>query len=449
LKVNKSEIELKIKEVTDSREKVEARSKKLEEELKTTNASKDNLASSVSQLITDTNELKEKIEFKSMEHEKEKMVFEREKQELKSAIQEKEETVLELENETKAKISVENELKEQVDKNNELQSCISMVQAEVDKLKHDLAAAEIRYTDLEQSTQENGVTEIKEALKAQKERYETNHKKIVDGQTEKYRAKLKEFARVTEEQIEKKNEEVKKIDEEKKQLTTKCESYKDKVSDIVSKMEENEKLNSEQLEVLHNKYNRSKEEMVKLQKKYEAAKALIQKLTEDKQNMESELESKAVGEVEILKRELAQVRTENRTLTNQLSYADTKLREVNKYEARPNTRSRENSLTQNSEKTSLDFRSRESISSIVRGDNVPRTSSRESLRRDSSSSSVRNRPSIPGRADRQSRQSTSNLDDSAATRQTCPGSAPGQWRLSRLHCWTPLILLTSQRIRAS
>merc|ERR1712083_705470 len=99
LKVNKSEIELKIKEVTDSREKVEARSKKLEEELKTTNASKDNLASSVSQLITDTNELKEKIEFKSMEHEKEKMVFEREKQELKSAIQEKEETVLELENE--------------------------------------------------------------------------------------------------------------------------------------------------------------------------------------------------------------------------------------------------------------------------------------------------------------------------------------------------------------
>ena len=106
---------------------------------------------------------------------------------------------------------------------------------------------------------------------------------------------------------------------------------------------------------------------------------LIQKLTEDKQNIESELESKAVGEVEILKRELAQVKTENRTLTNQLSYADTKLREVNKYEARPNTRSRENSLTQNSEKTCLDFRSRESISSIVRGDNMPRTRSKESL----------------------------------------------------------------------
>jgi len=412
LKVDKSDIELKIKEVIDSREKVEARSKKLEEELKTTNASKDTLASSVSQLITDTNELKEKIEFKNMEHEKEKMVFEREKQELKSAIQEKDETLLELEKETKAKISVENELKEQVGKNDELQSCISMVQAEVDKLKHDLAAAEIRYTDLEQSTQENGVTEIKEALKAQKERYETNHKKIIDGQTEKYRAKLKEFAKRTEGEMEKKNEEVKKIDEEKQNLVAKCESYRDKVSDLACKMEENEKLNTEQLEVLHSKYSRSKEEMVKLQKKYEAAKALIQKLTEDKQNIESELESKAVGEVEILKRELAQVKTENRTLTNQLSYADTKLREVNKYEARPNTRSRENSLTQNSEKTCLDFRSRESISSIVRGDNMPRTSSRESLRRDSSNSSVRSRPSIPGRADRQSRQSTSNLDDS-------------------------------------
>merc|ERR1719250_169390 len=130
------------------------------------------------------------------------MVFEREKQELKSAIQEKEDTLLELENETKAKKSVENELKEQVGKNEELQSCMSTIQAEVDKLKHDLAAAEIRYTDLEQSTQENGVSEIKEALKAQKDRYETNHKKIIDGQSEKYRNKLKEFAKLTEDQLE-------------------------------------------------------------------------------------------------------------------------------------------------------------------------------------------------------------------------------------------------------
>merc|ERR550519_2240606 len=103
LKVDKSDIELKIKEVIDSREKVEARSKKLEEELKTTNASKDTLASSVSQLITDTNELKDKIEFKNMEHEKEKLVFEREKQELKTAVEEKQQTLTDLENVTKAK----------------------------------------------------------------------------------------------------------------------------------------------------------------------------------------------------------------------------------------------------------------------------------------------------------------------------------------------------------
>jgi len=151
---------------------------------------------------------------------------------------------------------------------------------------------------------------------------------------------------------------------------------------------------------------------VKIQKKYEAAKTLIQKLTEEKQNLESDLESKVrEGDVEILKRELAQAKSENITLSNQLSYADTKLREVNKYEVRPNTRSRESSLSKNNEKTSLDFRSRESISSIVRGDNMPRTSSRESLPK-GDTSSARSRPSIPGRADRQSRQSTSNLDDS-------------------------------------
>jgi len=416
LEVDKSEMEEKIKEITASKEKVEARSKKLEDELKTTNASKDTLASSVSQLITDTNELKDRIEFKNMEHEKEKLVFEREKQELKTAIEEKQQTLTDLENVNKAKVCVEEELKVKMSENEELKSNISIVQAEVDKLKLDLASAEIRYTDLEQSTQENGVTEIKEALKAQKERYEANHKKIVDGQTEKYKAKLKEFAKLTEDQLAKKTDEMKKIDEEKKVLATKCESYKEKFTDMVDKMDENEKLNTEQVEVLHSKYNRSKEEIIKLQKKYEAAKTLIQKLTEERQNLQSELDTNVrEGDLEVLKRELAQVKTENRSLTNQLSYADTKLREVNKlYEVRPNTRSRENSLTQNTERTSLDFRSRESISSVVRGDNMPRTSSRESLSSTQSrdSSSVRSRPSVPGRADRQSRQSTSNLDDS-------------------------------------
>jgi len=427
LKADKSGLEEQMKEVAASRDKVESRSKKLEEELKITNASKDSLASSVSQLITDTNELKDKVEFKSMEHEKERLIFEREKQELKTAIEEKEQTLAELQKESQGKESVETELKVQVSKNEELQSCINNVQSEVDKLKHDLASAEIRYTDLEQATQENGVTEIKEALKAQKERYETNHKKIVDGQTEKYKSKLKEFAKITEEQIEKKTDEVKKIDDEKKNLSAKCESYKAKVTDMVGKMDENEKLNSEQVEVLHSKYSRSKEEIIKLQKKYEAAKSLIHKLSEEKQNLLGELDMK-VREVresdsEILKRELVQVRTENRTLTNQLSYADTKLREVSKiYEVRPNTRSRENSMSQNSERTSLDFRSRESISSIVRGSNMPRTSSRESLSRDPNQSrdgsvggsltSARSRPSVPGRADRQSRQSSSTLDDS-------------------------------------
>merc|ERR1719318_2040119 len=422
LKSEKSDIEEKIKDVDGYKEKYEARNKKLEEELKVTKSSREQLASSVSQLITDTNELKEKVEFNRMEHEKEKLKFEREREELKTAIEEKEQTLAELQKESQAKATVVSELEEQVVKNDELKITMNTMQSEVEKLKHDLASAEIRYTDLEQATQEDGVTEIKEALKAQKERYEANHKKIVDGQTEKYKSKLKEFAKLTEEQLEKKNEEVKKIDEEKRTLTAKCESYKAKVTDMVEKLGENEKLNNEQVEVLHSKYSRSKEEIVKIQKKYEAAKSLIQKLNEEKQNLLGELDMKVrearESDAEVLRRELVQAKSENRTLTNQLSYADTKLREVSKhYEVRPNTRSRENSLSQNSERTSLDFRSWESISSIVRGDNIPRTSSRESLSRDGSTrdslSSARSRPSIPGRADRQSRASVSGtLDDS-------------------------------------
>eukprot|EP00090_Calanus_glacialis_P017554 TRINITY_DN27292_c0_g1_i1.p1 TRINITY_DN27292_c0_g1~~TRINITY_DN27292_c0_g1_i1.p1 ORF type:complete len:2374 (+),score=944.93 TRINITY_DN27292_c0_g1_i1:864-7124(+) len=421
LKSEKSDIEEKIKEVDGFKEKYESRNKKLEEELKATKSSREQLASSVSQLITDTNELKEKVEFNSMEHEKEKLKFEREREELKTAIEEKEQTLVELQKESQAKASAVSELEEEVLKNDELKTNMNTMQSDVEKLKHDLASAEIRYTDLEQATQESGVTEIKDALKAQKERYEANHKKIVDGQTEKYKSKLKEFAKLTEEQLEKKNEEVKKIDEEKRNLTAKCESYKAKVTDMVEKLGENEKLNNEQVEVLHSKYSRSKEEIVKLQKKYEAAKSLIQKLNEEKQNLLGELDMRVrearESDSEVLRRELVHAKNENRTLTNQLSYADTKLREVSKhYEVRPNTRSRENSLSQNTERTSLDFRSRESISSVVRGDNLPRTSSRESLSRDGSTrdsvSSARSRPSIPGRADRQSRQSSSTLDDS-------------------------------------
>merc|ERR1712130_382271 len=97
LKSDKANIEMKIKEESESRERAEAKSKKLQDELKSTNASRETLASSVSQLITDTNELKDKIEFMGMEHEKEKKVYEREKQELKAAIEEKELTLFELE----------------------------------------------------------------------------------------------------------------------------------------------------------------------------------------------------------------------------------------------------------------------------------------------------------------------------------------------------------------
>ena len=199
-------------------------------------------------------------------------------------------------------------------------------------LKKEIYITEIKYTDLERAIQDQSVTRVKEVLKAQKERYEANHKKIVDTQTEKYKAKLPKFANLTEQQLDKKNEEVEKIDEEKRTVTAKCEFYKGKVADMVETLGENEKLNNEEVDVLRSKYNRSKEEIVRIQKKYEAAKQLIHKLTEDKQNIMAELDKKhreaKESDSETLKRELAKIKTENRTLTNQLSYAYNKFREL-------------------------------------------------------------------------------------------------------------------------
>ena len=112
-------------------------------------------------------------------------------------------------------------------------------------------------------------------------------------------------------------------------------------------------------------------------------------------------------------------------------------------------------MSQNSERTSLDFRSRESISSIVRGNNMPRTSSRESLSRDpnlsrdgsvgGSLTSARSRPSGPGRADRQSRQSSSTLDDSMFK---LPGpNTPGRAKQGRTVSDSRMAAITTSRYK--
>ena len=86
---------------------------------------------------------------------------------------------------------------------------------------------------------------------------------LVSFEDAKY--KLKEFAKLTEEQLEKKNEEVKKIDEEKRTLTAKCESYKAKVTDMVEKLGEETKVNrSLAMEIFTKKQMQEVEEHVKL-----------------------------------------------------------------------------------------------------------------------------------------------------------------------------------------
>merc|ERR1711915_731050 len=194
-----SDLEVQIQERADEFESVLSKNKRLEDDLVAATSNKDELASSVSQLITNTNEMKNEIKIINMEHEKSRLKFEREKEELESAIEEKEVSLSILKKEVEEKSTLEQKLENEIAARKGAELNLKEVQSTNDQLKHDLAAAEIRYTDLEQETQLNGATEVKEALRAQKERYETNHKKIVDGQNEKFKAKLKEFAKLTEE----------------------------------------------------------------------------------------------------------------------------------------------------------------------------------------------------------------------------------------------------------
>merc|ERR1719319_1725192 len=88
---------------------------------------------------------------------------------------------------------------------------------------------------------------------------------------------------------------------------------------MVERMEENEKLSEKEKELLEGRYTKAKDD----------AKILLQKY--EKQKLETARAREQGGDKEELvtvQRELVKLRSENRTISTQLSFADTKLREA-------------------------------------------------------------------------------------------------------------------------
>ena len=230
-------------------------------------------------------------------------------------------------------------------------------------------------------------------------KFEENRKRIVSDQAEKYKAKMADILTEVQKQLDTKDNEIKKVEQEKNEAQAKADTYKKKLSDFSSKLDEVDALKNTESNLsarLEEKLQQSNTELERVSKKYEAAKMVIEKLNGDKENLETSLKE---TNAEPLKREVAKLKAENKNLTNMLNYAETKLREQNKAENRTTTRSRDTSIGSVS---SLDQRSRDSIgNSLQRSELGPRTSSRLSMSRSESNSSiVRARPSVPGRADR-------------------------------------------------
>merc|ERR1719336_1707755 len=281
------------------------------------------------------------------------------------------------------KSSLENNLSAAVEENDKNKTMVEKLQNDNEGLRKEVATLEIKLTDLEQ---ESSAQNVKDALKAQKERFEENHQKVIEKLKQKYTKILEQQNKYTQDQFDERDKNIKQLETEKTDLVTKCEYYKKKMTDFSNNQDELEDLNKKEMGVLQ-------EKMENVLKKYETAKLVIEKMRVEKENLQVALDE---TNVDGLKREVAKLKAENKNTTNMLNYAETKLREQNKNENRPATRSRD------------------TIGSSLhhRSEIFPRTSSRESFSRENSNSSiVRARPNVPGRADRLAIRHSVNLDD--------------------------------------
>ena len=278
LEKNLEESKLNIVELTDSVSSLKEGKSKLEEELMNTKKSKDDIAAALSQFITNTNEVKESAS-----------KLDRENQRLKEeadAVQ----AELNLVREAKDTLELKNLENSNCLKEYESLAVVKVAhEAEIEKLKRTLATEEIKFTDYEQTSALKEENKIKEALAAQKERYNENHKRILKDQTKKYQEKMTEMFNDNDIRV-------KKLEEEKLALSTKNENYKEKVRDLEKKFQDNQILDQKEIELYKSKYEKTKE-------------LLNNKSTEQATEFES-------------------MRAEKRSLESQLKFADAKLREM-------------------------------------------------------------------------------------------------------------------------
>ena len=295
---------------------------RLTEELKTEMESKNTLAQSVSQLITDTNDMKNQLRQEqqiNMDKQKEtEAKLEKEKVELKDQLAETRARMEELQ----TKIEDGAEMEEKLRK---AQEDLAAYETKYNSMQAELATSEIRNSDLEQTLEGKG-DEVGKALAEQKERYDKRHKEVIATQAKKWQGKMKEFCEIA-------NEKVTKAEEKLAAAETKVKSQESELNSIgasnerlkkmVERLEEAEKLSEKEKEMLETRYNKAKEDGKILLAKYERQKEATAKAAEQAADQ---------NEIVTIRQELIRVKSDNRTLTNQLSYADTRLRELGRHE---------------------------------------------------------------------------------------------------------------------
>ena len=281
-----SSLERNLSDAMDAKNKLENTNRYLEEKLREEMRVKNELVTSTSMLITDTISLKNSIRDCEAKHETEKA-------KLAAQIDEKKREISEFESRLNDKVTLDNDLRIASKKNKEKDALIKKLKEDNEGLRKELATLEIKLTDLKQG---NNGEDIKDAMKNQKLKFEENHKKIIDNLHEKYKAKCADIISGSQKIVDEDKKTIKKLEEEKKKLDedlldalAKAELYKKKLLEFSAKLEEDEML------------------------------------TKTESNL----------------REVPKLKAENKNLTNMLNFAETKLREQNKLDYRPATRSRD------------------------------------------------------------------------------------------------------------
>ena len=363
---------------------------RLEKELKIEMESKNSLAQSVSQLITDTNAMKNQLRQEQANKEKQREVdsaLEKEKEELQGQLMEAKARTEELQSKMEAGALLEEKL-------TKAQEELAAYEAKYNSMQAELATSEIKNSDLEQTLEGKG-DEVSNALAEQKERYDKRHKEVIATQAKKWQGKMKEFCEIANEKVTKAEERLaaaeSKVKSQESELKTVSVSN-ERLKKMVERMEEAEKLSEKEKEMLEMRYTKAREDGKILLAKYERQKEATAKAAE---------QAAEQNEVVTIRQELIRVKSENRTLSNQLSYADTRLRELGRHEGFGTSK-----------------RSRESIS-------VPGRVTRQTSSRDSEDSGLFKLPGSQGSQGTPGRTRTSRTVSDTRVARTRPPHGSG------------------------